>query len=34
MAEWDNFVNVEEDLIVANEKLAKENEEIFKKKDL
>ena len=34
MAEWDKFINVEEDLIVANEKLAKENEEIFKKKDL
>ena len=34
MAEWENFVNVEEDLIAANEKLAKENEEIFKKKDL
>ncbi|NHI94406.1 MAG: hydrogenase accessory protein HypB [Candidatus Lokiarchaeota archaeon] len=34
MTEWQNFVNVEEDLIAANVKLAKENEEIFNKRDL
>ena len=34
MAEWEKFVNVEEDLISANEKLAKENEDIFKRKNL
>ena len=34
MAEWQKFVSVEEDLIAANVKIAKENEEIFKKKDL